>query len=416
MTLSIIGTDDAAPLGQPLLFSTGHREALLRDADRQLRFFAGSLRPQGGFFALGRDGAPLPDTEQELHTATRLVHAYSLGMAIGFKGAEEMVDHGMDFILTAHRDSVDGGYFWSVDDDGPVRAEKLAYGHAFVLLASASAMQAGHPDAAGLMADVLSIIEKHFWEPGLERTRDELNRDFSPFSTYRGMNANMHLSEALMAAFEATEDRRFLHMAGSILGFFTLSMAPANNWRIPEHYHADWTPDPDYSGDPMFRPPGTTPGHSLEFARLLLQYWDLSGREDERLPAAARSLVDRALSDSWNEKLGGLAYTMDVQGQVAIGKRLWWPVTEGIGALASLIKLVPTEADEQWYRRLWSFSEETLIDHAYGGWYPELDDEGKPTDGTFKGKPDLYHSLQATLYPLVDGISRQREGLLQLAV
>ena len=54
------------------------------------------------------------------------------------------------------------------------------------------------------MADVLSIIEKHFWEPGLERSRDELSRDFAPFSTYRGMNANMHGIEALLTAFEAT--------------------------------------------------------------------------------------------------------------------------------------------------------------------------------------------------------------------
>lgn len=106
---------------------------------------------------------------------------------------------------------------------------------------------------------------------------------------------------------------------------------------------------------------------------------------------------------------------MDTQGRVAIGKRLWWPVTEGIGALASLIKLAPTQTDEMWYRRLWGFSEDTLIDHAYGGWFPELDDEGKPTDGTFTGKPDLYHSLQAALYPLADGVSRQRDGLRKLA-
>ena len=39
---------------------------------------------------------------------------------------------------------------------------------------------------------------------------EELREDWSPFSGYRGQNSNMHLSEALMAAFEATGERSYL--------------------------------------------------------------------------------------------------------------------------------------------------------------------------------------------------------------
>ena len=60
----------------------------------------------------------------------------------------------MQAIRQRHRDAKHGGYFWSFDDDGPRERDKLAYGHAFVLLAAASAKCVGHPDADALIADI----------------------------------------------------------------------------------------------------------------------------------------------------------------------------------------------------------------------------------------------------------------------
>ena len=92
-------------------------------------------------------------------------------------------------------------------------------------------------------------------------------------------------------------------------------------------------------------------------------------------------------------------------------ERLWWPVTEGIGALAALLKVGGGEGVEDWYRRLWRHAAAAHVDSARGGWYPAIDEDGRPTDGVFEGKPDLYHALQADLFPLVPGLSRQVEAL-----
>ena len=88
----------------------------------------------------------------------------------------------------------------------------------------------------------------------------------------------MHLTEALMAAFEATGDRTYLTMAERIAALIINCHARAEGWRVAEHFHADWSVDRDYAGDPMFRPAGTTPGHALEWSRLLVQLWELGGR------------------------------------------------------------------------------------------------------------------------------------------
>lgn len=404
------------PAGAPgfWLQTAEHRAFLMADARRQFDFFAASARPGPGFCTLDHAGQPLPDDLQELHTTTRLIHSYALGQAIGVPGAAAMVDRGMAYLWSHHRDADHGGYSWGIAGDAVADGRKLAYGHVFVLLAGASALQAGHPDAARLIDDVWQVLDQNFWEDGPGLFADEFNRDWTPFSTYRGMNANMHAVEALVTAYEATGREVLLHRAGRILDFFLGRMAPAHGWRVPEHYTADWQVDPDYAGNPMFRPAGTTPGHSFELSRLQLQHWDLAGRPDNAGPDRARHLVETALK-AWNPERGGFAYTLKFDGQVDVPNRYWWPVTEALGALAALIKLDPRPEDEVWYRRIWEFSARCLIDVEHGGWFPELDAEDRPAATQFRGKPDLYHSVQAVLFPLAPGISRAQAGLEAMA-
>jgi hypothetical protein len=81
-----------------------------------------------------------------------------------------------------------------------------------------------------------------------------------------------------MAAFEATGDKAYLDMAESIAPLLIGKRATASRWRLPEHFNENWEIDPDYAGRDVFRPYGTTPGHWLEWTRLLLQLWQLGGR------------------------------------------------------------------------------------------------------------------------------------------
>lgn len=395
----------------PWLKAPQHRDFLGRDALRALDLFDASPRAGGGFHTLDLLGRPLGDRVQELHTTTRLVHSYAMGQLAGRRDSAGIIDQGMAYLWNAHRDRDHGGYVWSVDGDQVADGTKMAYGHVFVLLAASSAKMVGHPDADRLLADIDAIIDRHYWDEDAGLLRDEFARDWQPFSTYRGMNANMHGVEALLAAHEATGEGKYLDRAERILRFFIRRTARVEGWRIPEHYTADWQPDRAYAGNPMFRPAGTTPGHSFEMARLHLHHWDLAGRPASDAPAEARALIETALNDAWNPEKGGLAYTLKFDGSVDHPARYWWPVTEAIGALASLIKLDPQPQDEDWYRRLWQFANRHLIDHKIGGWFPELGADDKPDMTQFNGKPDIYHALQADLFPLAPGLSRHGEGL-----
>ena len=165
-----------------------------------------------------------------------MVHCFAIAHLLGLPGADRIVDHGMAFLWERMRDGEHGGYFWGVDDEKPTDPTKQAYGHAFVLLAASSAMCVGHPDAPRLLADVTQVIEDRFWDKAAGATTEEYNRDWSPMGTYRGQNSNMHLTEALMAAFEATGERGYLDKAESIASLIIDRHARNEGWRVAEHF------------------------------------------------------------------------------------------------------------------------------------------------------------------------------------
>lgn len=382
-----------------------HQQFLRNDVQRQLDFFRPTLRSDGGFDVPDLTGAPLSDGPQEIHTTARMVHSFALAKQFGFADCDDVIDAGMAYIWNAHRDQKHGGYGAAVNRDGTFADDtKLAYGHGFVLLAASTAKDAGHGDADHLLADVTDVLQTKYWEEEHGRFADEFRADWTPFSTYRGLNANMHGVEAHLAAFEATNDQAYLDRAGRILDFFFDELAPAYGWRLPEHFTENWQVDAAYEGNPMFRPAGSTPGHSFELGRLLLQYWDLTGRQDDSAPAKARRVIEQALSDAAHPS-GGFVYTLR-NGKVSVSDRYWWPVTEAIGAIAALQKLAPNPKDETLYRALWAFADTHLIDHDRGGWFPELDEDGGPVSRQFLGKPDIYHSIQAGLFPPAPALSR----------
>lgn len=384
-----------------------HRQWLFDQAIETYSFFQpASFNSDGGFFGLDFEGRPIePEGNngdvQEIHATTRMVHCAAIAHHLNVAGADRVVDHGMKYLWERHRDHKRGGYYWGVDDAGAAISTKNAYGHAFVLLAAASAKSMGHPDADRLLNDVTSVLLNHFWDAEVGATTEEYDADWNEIGSYRGQNSNMHLTEALMSAFEVTGDSRFLEMAQSIANLIINVHSRAEVWRVPEHFDTNWRVDRDYVGDPIFRPKGTTPGHALEWSRLLIQLWELGKRRHDWMPEAAQNLFLTACEKAWDNEKGGFYYTLNWDDTPAQRNRYWWPSCEGLAAASVLLKSSGDARFEIWYRRIFSFVQHNFVDHRRGGWYPELDADLKPIERAFRGKPDIYHALQACLIPLL---------------
>ncbi len=380
--------------------SGDHQTWLREQAENLFSFYqAKSINPKGGFYELGNDGEPLGHTRQ-LHATTRIVHCFAISHLLKRPGADNLVDHGMNYIWKTHRDQKFGGYIWSLNDDGMVDGSKQGYGHAFVLLAASSAKVVEHPLADKLLADVSDVLEKRFWDKSFGAQREEFAQDWQEISSYRGQNSNMHLTEALMAAFEATGESVYLKKAESIAELIIARHAAALGYRVAEHFDAQWNVDQNYKGSDMFRPSGTTPGHWLEWSRLLLQLWELGGRKLDWLPDASEQLFRSSIAYGWDKRKGGFFYTLDWANKPVLRQKLWWPASEGIGAAAWLAAHRKDAYFEEWYQQIWEFTDKYFIDHKLGGWHLALGEDLKPTQGFSDGKPDIYHALQACLIPL----------------
>jgi mannose/cellobiose epimerase-like protein (N-acyl-D-glucosamine 2-epimerase family) len=384
-----------------------HRRWLLEQADGLFEFFQyRAMNPKGGFFDLDDEGRPLPNANpvRGIHASARMVHCYSIGYLLGRPGSGDLIDHGMDYIWNRHRDTANGGYHWSLNDDGPADATKQGYGHAFVLLAASSAKVVGHPLADRMLADITEILDTKFWEERHGAIAEEFQADWSPVDggSYHGQNSNMHLTEALMAAFEVTGERHYLEKAESIADLVIRRSAGSVGYRVAEHFDAEWVIDKDYyHRDEMFRPAGTTPGHWLEWARLLLQLWALGDKRHAWMPDAAKNLVVQSMSLGWDKEKGGFFYTLDWQDRPAKTSKLWWPMCEGAAAAHFVNQHLPADDFyEDSYRLIWSTIANRFIDHENGGWHEELTEDLVPAHTLFPGKGDIYHALQACLIPL----------------
>ena len=377
-----------------------HRAWLLAHFEHLLDFGRRTPVDGGGAAWLDDDGAPIAEEGAQTWITCRTVHTYSLGALLGLPGARPIAQAALDGLTGRMRDVEGGGWHGQVGGVVPEPAVKAAYQHAFVVLAASSGVLAGLDGAQPLLADALRVMEERFWDEEYGRVVDTWNDDFTELDPYRGINANMHTVEAFLAAADVTGDRLWLDRAARI-GAFAAAAAKANDWRLPEHFDAEWNALLEYNADrpaDPFKPYGATVGHGLEWARLLLNL-EAAGAEGADWAEAAVALFDAAVEDGWDEEIGGFVYTTDWAGNPVVPDRMHWVVAEAIGAAATLWRRTGDDRYAELYQRYWDYADAHLIDRERGSWRHQLDGENRPADTTWRGKPDLYHAAQATLIP-----------------
>jgi len=408
-------------------------EFLVAQTTSLVKFAQRSPHPDGGFAWLDDDGAPLLDRPVELWITCRMVHVLALAEILGNASSRPLVAAGVAALRGRLHDD-DGGWYAAVTThDGrstPSDDTKQAYAHGFVILAAASAVAAGH-DARPLLDDALAVFDRHFWRDADGLAVDVCDRTFEHVDPYRGVNANMHTVEALLAAHDVTGDAMHLQRAVTITSRVVHEFARGNGFRLPEHYDEQWHPLMDYNRDQprdRFRPYGVTIGHLMEWARLALHVRTALQRAGTDPPGwlleDAEALFERAVADGWQEAgdghTEGFAYTTDFDGAPVVADRLHWVVTEAI-ATAWTLALITDNTDRtkaqdyrRWFDRWVGHARTRFVDDARGSWHHELDPQGHPSSQVWEGKPDVYHAYQAMLLPRLGEVSSFVKGALHL--
>ncbi|MEE1649683.1 oligoribonuclease [Brachybacterium sp. J144] len=391
---------------QPWLSRPSHRSWLEGEGDELLVFGSESVREDGGFAWLDEEGAPDISRPAELWITCRMTHCFALGHLLGRPDFGRFADHGIASLRGVFRDAEHGGWFASVQDGAPVDDTKQAYAHAFVVLAAASATAAGRPGAAELLEEALTVLEEKFFDEAAGMSVDTFDRTFTECEEYRGINANMHTVEALLAAADVTGERRWLDRAVGIASRAIDEFARANDWALPEHFDVDWNPLLDYNRDEPnhpFRPYGATVGHWIEWARLVLHaraaLLAADGVAPEWMLEAATALMEKAAASFGIDGAPGFVYTVDWDGSPVARERMHWVAAEAVGAAAVMHEVTGERIWAERYEQWWEYISTFLLDAEDGSWFHELDADNEPQGVTWPGKPDIYHAFQATLIP-----------------
>ena len=375
------------------------RDFLLGHVRRTMAFYhPRCIDPSGGFFHYFKDDGTVYDhAHRHLVSSTRFVFNYAMAARVfGESTYLDVARHGLAYLRDVHRDPSTGGYAWTIHDGSPEDHTNHAYGVAFVLLAYACARKAGIAEAAAWMDETWELLESRYWDPDAQLYRDEADPNWN-FSAYRGQNANMHMCEAMLAAFDASAKPRYLQRALLLADRMTRRQAAKADGLVWEHYDADWNVDWDYHRDDpkhLFRPWGFQPGHQTEWAKLLL-ILDRHVEAPWLLPTACR-LFDTAVAHAWDSEHGGLCYGFAPDGTICDPDKYFWVQAESLAAAALLAHRTGDAIYWNWYERLWRYAWKHFVDHEHGAWYRILDrrnrkynDEKSPA-----GKTD-YHTMGA---------------------
>jgi mannose/cellobiose epimerase-like protein (N-acyl-D-glucosamine 2-epimerase family) len=377
---------------------------LLEHIQTTLAFYESNVDdPKGGGFQNFMDNGEVYDkTTRHLVSSTRFVFNYARAdLQFGREVDLDRVKSGIKFLREEHLNKAKGGYYWMLNvEEGKTEViddTNHCYGLAFVILAYSWAIRAGVTEAKDYLQETWQLLEQYFWDAEFGLYKDEASGDFDQISAYRGQNANMHSCEALIAAYEATTDEKFLDRAFLLADNIVNRQAALSNGLIWEHYNEDWTIDWGYNkSDPknLFKPWGFQPGHHTEWSKLLLILNQL--RPNDWLVPRAKSLFDSVIDIAWDDEFGGLQYGFSPDSKICDAEKYFWVRAESFASAAYLAAATNDDHYWHWYEKIWQYAWQYMVDHQYGAWFRILSKNNQKLEQTKSpmGKTD-YHTMGA---------------------
>lgn len=200
---------------------------------------------------------------------------------------------------------------------------------------------------------------------------------------WRRQNPHMHLFEAFMALYEASEDQAWLDRAGQMFALFEKHFFSAEQGVLFEFFNDDWTLAPADAGQVV------EPGHMMEWVWLLDWYQRLSGTDvsEYLLVLYGRGLELGLKADS------GLLYdSVTPAGEVLQHAKRCWGLTELIKASLVMAQRGDSSAEQRA-----ADSVATLFDYYLCGSTPGsyVDQRGEHDEVVVDTAPasTLYHLL-----------------------
>lgn len=261
----------------------------------------------------GATAAPLPATRYRAMACARQLYVFSLA------GQHAHADT-LFGSLQAYFGNGEGSWGYSVDAGGALLdVTRDLYTHAFVIFACANYhARRGNPDALEVLDETVDIVEDRFAD-GQGLYHAALTEHFRPKGAGVLQNPVMHLTEAYLAALDATGDEWYAERLREI--------AMAVHERFVDPASGCIAELPQGSADNRIEP-----GHQFEWFSLVAARQDLF--DDLPLDGALRNAFAFAQQHGVAADTLGVSAALDAGGALLDGTQRIWAQTEYARALA----------------------------------------------------------------------------------
>jgi mannose/cellobiose epimerase-like protein (N-acyl-D-glucosamine 2-epimerase family) len=332
-------------------------------------------REHGGFHEeVDFQGAPTSRPDKRVRTLCRQVYAFSHGALLGWQEGAALSTLGFEH-LVAHARLGGGAWAKALRRDGSVLdATADLYDLAFVLFAMAWRYRLTRDaEPLSLLHETLGFIRR-------EMAADEGFVSRLPDDGVRLQNPHMHLLEASLAAFEATQDEKFLALADELTTLFRQKLFDGAT--LGERFDGGWRRAPAQALEP---------GHHFEWAWILAQHRRLRGAD---WAGAAETLV------KYGERVGvqpGSRAVYDALGEDGAplhASSRAWTNTERIKGWLGLYELTGADPRAAVAQSVKLLFERYFAPCQPGAWIDRFDAGGRPLSEAVPASI-VYHLLLA---------------------
>ncbi|MDR0782861.1 MAG: AGE family epimerase/isomerase [Propionibacteriaceae bacterium] len=372
--------------------------------------------PAGGYQTVfDAEGAAQVETVKTLVAQTRILWTTaSLSAYTGESAFVELADYGVDYLIDHFHDPVYGGWYWSIDREGPQDPAKLMYGQTFALYALATcATITGNQRALEYARHTFDVIHQAadlayggFWE-NIDRAWAP---EDSPSGRRKSLDIHLHLLESFttLAALtgEPTHRRRLAEIRDLVLRQMIDPISGVGG----NQYDAAWRPiepiviDRTWIAERLTeeaQPPGqftTSYGHNLELGWLL-------GLADEVLDSSAglhRNLVDHmaahTLRYGYDVDFGGVYREGPPRGPASDTDKEFWQNAEALVGFLHAYELTGKAEYSEAFAQTWSFAKRCLIHPTLAEWRIRTTRSGTLVDASLGNQwTGGYHTVRAAL-------------------
>jgi mannose/cellobiose epimerase-like protein (N-acyl-D-glucosamine 2-epimerase family) len=334
----------------------------------------------GGFVEkLDIEGRADRAAPRRVRVQARQIYCFAKAARMGwYPEGREIAMKGLDYLL-AKAKSPDGrpGFVHLLDSDGAtMNAMRDSYDHAFVLLALSAVFQLSKDaQVRDEISSLLAFIDRDLRSP---------NGGFIegiPATVPRRQNPQMHLFEAMIATFEATNDPVFQNRAGELFGLFVANLYDPRRQVLGEYFEEDWS---------RIEPVSVEPGHQAEWVWLLKGFERITG-----CPTARHRSQLLASGLRYRDDVTGCLFDEgDADGNIRKFTRRCWPQTEIAKAWIAQAEAGAPGAADQAREALARLCRHYLRHPVLGGWYDQFDRDGRSLVDSIPAS-SFYHILCA---------------------